>query len=1405
MQAFQLPSSFNESIYFDYAPPPTFAGHINRHPFRIIITSSNDNPHVITLDSKFSKSYKNQNDKSKWSFLRPQTRFLDLSGNEIDSIVSKDTTLYKTKNGVINSVSGNFIGVSGYAEFYFVDDIYNYDFAIKDEQYTTIVAVLETSGINYFDKTVADHILTSRYSNSKAVAYQPHVFHYRDPDNIKISENGIREFINPRWVPADQHVVFSFNWNKEYSQLFYDGNEIMPINFDFNFNKSIPSNTNKNDIQVDTEGDAIRLYFNGFLKTFNVSYLNQDKYLSPGYYKTFFNVGTATSNLKLSATSTFDSPNIFGSDYSPRMWLSNPNAGLMALVEYNFPKTFALDSKALLKANIHNFEVPIVYDANFRKNDFGESEDAFAFSGFHGINSIAVLPPPSFQAWATDGELNYLYKFGTKGQILSAIDLLKMLKDQGQQSVVADQVSPTSVVLDKYQELWVTLHDSRFVIHLDKNGNYIYLLDLTTIPNSLIPGLPPQITYTTPPDMNIDWYKANQSYPDDGVDNQYFIQPTFVDVDSKNKLWVTYSNYVSGYLAKYDINNNRYQTISYPVCSCPQDLIIDNKDNVWVALSNNIWNSIGSIEKRDTNGVLLSSYGNIMGVNELALDPQQNLWFTYSYGRLGCIDNNTGLVTTFNVLSNSDISKYAPNLLTIPDKNTDETALEGIACDLKGYLYVVNSIENQVYVYNTKTKTYVDKFYVNPQGFVFWNPYVDGPTLMEYNQWSKSLQAHGDWMGTKWINKFKNNNSTYQLTVTGQSNSLKFINAQSANIRDNYSFLATTFYRYIDTNYIQQIKVTPEKIQEPTIDYYNVDVFKINENYDLGAQMKSYAITPTLFESDYLFNKFLPSIYGQFPYTHQDLGVHSYEKIANYVINHSDVDTCEIDKLYSLADSIDNNTNDYILNYPAEIKRLMDVFSINQSRLLGSVQKNQNNFIVQDKDGSFNRGQLLTSTYMVTAGTPVILKTRSLNSFQFIPTGPLYISPLPYEIESLLNNFKEIILSLDNTPKTTPSGHISDESYSIATRNILKYKSELQQQVIDYANYYYPQAMSNNPTLTAKCYRDSGYVIDAIVADINNNANHRSIEVGNMYFKGVLKTLTTGNGTTIPVIPQNQVDATVATISALNFYINGIDIPQNPQSFTSVGILSSPTMGSYRQNDVSARIENVIYPLQNNGELNDYIPAGTPTPQSINLANQILSSKNEIQTNIAYYVKNKGYLDLTPPNVELTNDYAIICRRDVGLMIDAITHDLEFGVNARSIQYALAYWNGSSTRLPDSLVPQHKAKTIDTINQLGKSMLAIYEQQMDTTPLTYKLDVYPIQNLANFIGINNNDGAWEGYYEFYEFVPTVGTIYSDNVVDWDNQQTTLTKNISSIFDWLGDEQQIDTLFSYKLYTGLGII
>ena len=180
-----------------------------------------------------------------------------------------------------------------------------------------------------------------------------------------------------------------------------------------------------------------------------------------------------------------------------------------------------------------------------------------------------------------------------------------------------------------------------------------------------------------------------------------------------------------------------------------------------------------------------------------------------------------------------------------------------------------------------------------------------------------------------------------------------------------------------------------------------IDLYKINENFDMANQIKSLAFTPTLNNSTFLFDEFFPAILGK-DLTHDDIGVKSYEKTSNFILNNSDVDTCGIDQLYNLANSINENTDDYMLNYPSEIKRLMDITSINQSRLWGSNAKNQNNFKYTSKEGILNRGNILSSNYSVSAGTPVILKTVSLDSYNLIPTG-LLSGLSSYSLETLID------------------------------------------------------------------------------------------------------------------------------------------------------------------------------------------------------------------------------------------------------------------------------------------------------------------------------------------------------------------------------------------------------------------
>lgn len=1410
MQAFPLQSSLNESIYFEYVPVPTFAGHINRYPFRIVITSSNNNSHTVRLNAKYSKAYDPQLVENKWTFLRPEFNFYDLSGKKIDKINTIDTNLYVDSNGYVNTVTGNFIGVSGYAEFYFVDDFFNYDFAFNDLPYTTIVAELNVQNVNFFDKSVSNHLLVSNTSNSKAIAYQPHIFTYRPPEYIKISENGIRDFINPRWSTIVQPVVFNFNWEKTYQHDYFDGNPISPINPVFNFCKTHPSNIDTDNILIVPGSNRYKPYYiQNNLNNLVVSYKDSNGYLIPGYNKNKFYMPRETVlGILLSATSNFNTPDIYPTSYSPKMWISNPAAGVMNICQYNFPQNYPeLDKKLLTTANNFIFNVPITYIADFSKGNFNTI-------GYHGINSIAVLPPPDYRAWACDGELNYLYLIGTRGDILSAIDLNNLFFTNQLNLLIQNQVSPNSLVLDSQKNMFLTFYDTTYIVKLDSFGNFLNAKDVQQ-----------DLGFNIQPNIDQNWYAHNEddTYTQTQVELQNFIEPTYIDTDSQDNVWVSFSNYANGYVLKYDSNFNLLNTISYPLCSSPQDLIVDQNDNVWIALSNNIYSSIGSLEKRASDGTLLSAFGPIQGVNNLALDINQNIWFTYAYAKLGYINTNTGVISTFNVLDYSSDSKYAPYPEIIPSRNTDDTALEGIACDLKGYVYVINSVENKVYVFNSYSLSCVDSFYVNPQGFVFSNPTELGNTKVDYYQWNKSAQAYGDWMGTRWLNKYNylyeqdllspvssvpvkiNGASVYNISLSGQSRYLDFFAVSSASLLPNFSYLTNTFYSKIDTNYIQDIVVTLAENSEHYYTGNRLDFFIINENFNLAEYIKNISFVPSLAESEYLLNTFLPNIYGSYPFYHSDIGILLYEKISNFVINHNDVDLCNIDQLYSLSDALNGKIDDYRLSYPTPLKRLMNILSVNKNRLWGSPSLAQDNFKQPSSDGVFNRGQYSLSpiTYQVSAGVPLVLKTKSLNKYELIQTGPLNVpfSTKQDKITFSLNNIKNIILNNQNAPQTIPKGFVSDNSYLLASQAILTNKQKLQQQIVDYANFYFPYAL-NNPTLSAKCYRDTGFIIDAIAADIANNTNHRSIEVAKIYFSGaLLNGLTSYSGSTIPTLPKDQVDATIKTIGALAFYIVPGNIPIDLPSFTSTGVLSSDDTGMSRQSDVLKRIGEITYIL--GGGNVKYNPPGKPTITDINLGNLLLSQKEDIQNTVSGYVKLNNLINTYN---QTQNDVLLAkCKRDIGFMVDAVANDLITGVDARSIQYGLAYWDGSTSRLPQNILPQQVDNTIKTIEYLNKYMLSFGPVPLvNTTP--DNLLYYKLSDLVNYLKLPNDpEGSWVYYYEFYDFIPQTSTIMMDNLIDWQNKQTTLNINLSSYYDWVGQEKFIDKILSYDLYAGLNIL
>lgn len=127
----------------------------------------------------------------------------------------------------------------------------------------------------------------------------------------------------------------------------------------------------------------------------------------------------------------------------------------------------------------------------------------------------------------------------------------------------------------------------------------------------------------------------------------------------------------------------------------------------------------------------------------------------------------------------------------------------------------------------------------------------------------------------------------------------------------------------------------------------NLDIQKINEDFKLSDTLRGYALQDKMFKLNYFWEVFLPNVFGESGRIYKDLGISIYQRISNFVSNNTDVELCNVNSLYSIAQmvGIENEIDDYRFNYPDGLNRLIDLLSISQSNLLGAFLKSEDEFL----------------------------------------------------------------------------------------------------------------------------------------------------------------------------------------------------------------------------------------------------------------------------------------------------------------------------------------------------------------------------------------------------------------------------------------------------------------------------
>jgi len=173
--------------------------------------------------------------------------------------------------------------------------------------------------------------------------------------------------------------------------------------------------------------------------------------------------------------------------------------------------------------------------------------------------------------------------------------------------------------------------------------------------------------------------------------------------------------------------------------------------------------------------------------------------------------------------------------------------------------------------------------------------------------------------------------------------------------------------------------------------YY--DLNKVNEDFDFEQMIKDLRFQEVLLDDEVFFTDYIGSIFGGISSSNAALGKKLYESIINFVQNTSDIDVCNITALDGLSKLVDNETLIYHSNYPASIKRLINLFSVQFNKFRGYQNQFSQNFDTRNRTtkeiyGSNLGDEISLLTHIMTGGEDIVAYEKfsgdytQLNSYQ---------------------------------------------------------------------------------------------------------------------------------------------------------------------------------------------------------------------------------------------------------------------------------------------------------------------------------------------------------------------------------------------------------------------------------------
>lgn len=247
-----------------------------------------------------------------------------------------------------------------------------------------------------------------------------------------------------------------------------------------------------------------------------------------------------------------------------------------------------------------------------------------------------------------------------------------------------------------------------------------------------------------------------------------------------------------------------------------------------------------------------------------------------------------------------------------------------------------------------------------------------------------------------------------------------------------------------------------------------------------------------------------------------------------------------------------------------------------------------------------------------------------------------------------------------------------------------------QEEIIAYINQEYPTLNYDS----AKCYRDVGYLIDALCYDIMYGNNGSTISGGNSASVTAAQSYYVGG---VSQLGQNEATATADAYDYLSVVLGQVILADSNWSPISTATLQDTSNPASTATEVSlaAALLQIVEDAITAGN-----PNSIPTLVQAPVSNEPLYSSFNIVQNLRGTLISATINFITTTYNNLTYN-AAKCERDVGLIVDAVVFDLILGGNEKSVEAGESYLTVSV------VINNQKTATVESIKFIRDLSISI--------------------------------------------------------------------------------------------------